>query len=295
MKRVSLICISVTVAFASAAQAGEGPAGLPIDSGRLLLTQGVSTVEGPAGGGIVPWAVIAGYGTRDAVGGNIHGTYVDLKDFEFRTYGVAVGLFDRVELSYARQEFDTQAAGAALGLGRGFTFHQDVFGAKLKLVGDAVYDQDSWVPQVSVGVEVKDNDKGAIVRAVGARKDSGVDYYVSATKVLLDQSLVVNGTVRATKANQMGLLGFGGDRHGDYSAQFEASAGYLLTRKLVVGGEYRTKPSNLGFAKEDDWFDVFAAYAVNKNLSVTVAYADLGDIATFKDQRGLYVSLQAGF
>jgi hypothetical protein len=292
------VCIggvaALAAAWAGAAEA-EGLGGLNVDSGRLLLTQGVSTVEGPAGGGLAPWAVIAGYGTRDAVGGNVHGTYLDLKDFEFRTYGVAVGLFDRVELSYARQEFDTGGTGAKLGLGRGFTFNQDVFAAKVKVLGDAVYEQDSWLPQVSVGVEFKDNDKDAIVRAVGAKKDSGVDYYVAATKVLLDQSLVVNGTVRATKANQMGLLGFGGDRHGDYSAQFEGSVGYLLTRKLVVGGEYRTKPSNLGFAKEDDWFDVFAAYALNKNLSMTVAYADLGDIATFKNQRGLYVSLQAGF
>ena len=38
-----------------------------------------------------------------------------------------------------------------------------------------------------------------------------------------------------------------------------------------------------------------AAYAVNKHLSVTAAYADLGTIATFKGQRGLYLSLQAGF
>jgi hypothetical protein len=296
VKRVSLICTFVTaIGWAAVAEAEEGPGGLPIDSGRLLLTQGVSTVEGSAGGGLAPWAVIAGYGTRDAVGGNVHGTYVNLKDFEFRTYGVAVGLFDRVELSYARQDFDTQGTGAKLGLGRGFTFHQDVFGAKLKLIGDAIYDQDSWLPQVAVGVQFKDNDKGAVIRAVGGKKDSGADYYVTATKVLLDQSLVVNGTLRATKANQMGLLGFGGDRRDDRSLQFEGSAGYLVTRKLVIGGEYRTKPSNLGFAKEDDWFDVFAAYALNKNLSVTVAYADLGDIATFKNQRGLYVSLQAGF
>jgi hypothetical protein len=41
--------------------------------------------------------------------------------------------------------------------------------------------------------------------------------------------------------------------------------------------------------------DLFAAYAINKTVSVTAAYVDLGDIATFKNQRGLYVSLQAGF
>ena len=106
---------------------------------------------------------------------------------------------------------------------------------------------------------------------------------------------MLSGAARATKANQLGLLGFGGDKDDDYSLQFEGSAGVLLNRRLLVGAEYRSKPDNLGFAKEDDWVDVFAAYAINKNLSVTAAYADLGDIATFKDQRGLYLSIQAGF
>ena len=58
--------------------------------------------------------------------------------------------------------------------------------------------------------------------------------------------------------------------------------------------DYRTKPDNLGL-KEDDWMDIFAAFAISKNLSVTAAYADLGQIATFRGQRGMYLSLQAGF
>ncbi len=62
-----------------------------------------------------------------------------------------------------------------------------------------------------------------------------------------------------------------------------------------MGGEYRTKPDNLGFAKENDWWDLFAAYAIDKHLSVTAAYTNLGDIATFKNQNGFLVSLQAGF
>ena len=70
---------------------------------------------------------------------------------------------------------------------------------------------------------------------------------------------------------------------------------YLITKHFVIGGEYRTKPSNLGFAREQNAYDVFAAYAFNKNLSLTLAYANLGDVATFKNQNGLYVSLQAGF
>jgi hypothetical protein len=275
--------------------AGGAQAAERTNAGKLLLTAGVSTVEGSGGGGLATWATTTGYGTRDGFGANVHATYVGLPDYELKSWGVAGTVLDRVEVSYARQAFDTGGAGAKLGLGKGFTFHQDVVGAKVRLVGDAVYDQDRWLPQISIGAQYKKNDRAAIIKAVGGQDDHGVDYYVAATKVLLAQSLVLNGAVRATKANQLGLLGFGGKGKNDYSAQVEGSAAYLVNRKLAVGGEYRTKPDNLAFAKENDWYDLFAAYTLNKHLSATLAYVDLGAVATFKNQRGLYLSLQAGF
>ena len=168
-------------------------------------------------------------------------------------------------------------------------------GAKVRLFGDLVYDQDQWTPQVSVGAQYKSTSDPAILHAVGARRADGVDVYVAATKLFLARSLLLSVAVRATEANQFGLLGFGGDAGRGYSAQFEGSAAWLLSRRLVLGAEYRTKPSNLRFARENDAFDLFAAYAVSKALSVTVAYVDLGSIATFTGQRGAYVSLQAGF
>jgi hypothetical protein len=265
-----------------------------VNGGKLLLTGGVSNVEGVGGGGIANWATITGYETKEGVGANVHATDVELPDYKLRTYGAAVGVFDRLELSYARQDFDTGSTGGKLGLGNGFTFNQDIVGAKLKVAGDAVYDQ-TWVPEISVGAEYKHADRGAIIHAVGGKSDTGVDYYVAATKVLLNESLVLDGTVCMTKANQFGLLGFGGDKSDNYSAQFEGSAGYLISKRFVVGAEYRTKPDNLGFAKENDAWDVFGAYALNKHLSVTGAYVDLGSIATFKAQRGFYLSVQAGF
>ena len=282
-----LLCLSLISGSAEAQEQTRG--------GKLLLTGGVSAVEGSGGGGLATWATTTGYATRDGVGANVHATAVSLPDFQLRSYGAAVGLYDRLELSYARQAFDTGGAGAKLGLGRGFTFNQDVIGAKLRVVGDAVYDQDRWLPQIAVGAQYKKNDRAAIIRAVGGKDDHGIDLYVAATKVLLGQSLVVDATLRATKANQTGLLGFGSARKDDYSAQVEGSVGYLLSRHWVVGAEYRTKPDNLAFAREDDWLDLFTAYAINKHLSATVAYVDLGSIATFKAQRGVYLSLQAGF
>ena len=274
----------------SAARAGD-----LTPSGKLLLTDGVAAVEGEAGGGLAAWSVIAGGETVDGVGARVHGAYVSTPDFSLAVGGVSVGLFDRVELSYARQSFDTRRAGAALGLGRGFTFEQDVVGAKVRLAGDLVYDQDRAWPQVSLGAQYKSNSEPGIVRAVGARRGQGVDVYLAATKLFLAHSLLVSGAVRATEADQFGLLGFGGDRRHGYSAQFEGSAALLLTRRLVVGAEVRTKPDNLRFAREGDACDVFAAYAFTKALSLTVAYVDLGSIATFTGQRGAYVSLQAGF
>jgi hypothetical protein len=220
---------------------------------------------------------------------------VPLSDFTLTAAGVAVGLFERVELSYARQWFDTGRAGARLGLGEDFTFRQDVVGVKVKLVGDAVYDQDRWWPQVSAGAQYKNAARAGVLAAVGARGDDGVDLYLAATKLVLAHSLLVNGTVRLTKANQFGLLGFGGDRGSGYKSQVEASAALLLSRRLAVGAEARTKPSNLGFAREGDALDVFAAYFLNKNLSLTAAYVDLGPVALQGRQRGLYLSVQAGF
>lgn len=264
------------------------------DAGKLLATGGVSQVEGTGGGGLTNWALITGYGTRDGVGANIHYTGVFLPDYDLQSAGIGVGLFDRLELSYAWQAFDTQDVGAALGLGKGFTFHQNIFGAKLKLVGDAVYDQDDWLPQISIGLQHKENDRGAIIAAVGGKNSVGTDYYVAATKLFLAESLLVNTTLRFTKANQFGILGFGGDKHDDYSAQFEGSAAYLFSKRFALGAELRTKPSNLGIAKEQDAWDIFAAYFFNKNLSATIAYADLGNIVIKNHQGGAYLSLQAG-
>jgi hypothetical protein len=282
-------------AFAFAVSASGVQASEWVWGGKLDLTRGVAGVEGAGGGGLATWALIAGNETKDGIGGEVSATGVVLPDYTFRSVGAGVGFYDRVEVSYAHQSFDTGSTGAKLGLGKGFTFDQDVVGVKVRVLGDAVYDQDSWTPQISVGAQAKWNDQSAIVHAIGARSAQGVDYYVAATKLLLNANLVLNGTVRLTKADQTGLLGFGGDRDDHYQPEFEGSAGYLLTRRLLVGAEYRTKPNNLGFARESDWADVFAAYAIDKTFSVTLAYADLGDIATFKRQQGLYASLQAGF
>ncbi|WP_414655826.1 DUF3034 family protein [Frateuria sp.] len=278
-------------------QAAAADAAGPADniSGKLLLTGGVSQIEGSAGGGLTPWAVIGSYGTQGQFGANAFYTRVNVQDYHLDDAGAIVGIDNRVEFSVAQQRFDTEDVGAALGLGRGFTFRQNVIGVKVRLIGDAVLDQDSWVPQVAAGAQYKSNNQGTILHAIGAKSDHGTDYYISATKLVLSQSLLLNATLRLTKANQIGILGFGGDKHNSYQAEFEGSAAYLLSRNLAIGAEYRQKPNNLGIAKEEDWYDAFVAWAPTKHVSLTVAYANLGNVVIKDNQHGLYASVQVGF
>lgn len=280
-------------------------------SNKLLLTGGVSQLEGAAGGGLTPWAVIGGYGTKDEVGASVHYSYADTDNFALSTYGLTVGLHDRIELSIAEQRFNLSQLNRALGglLGQS-DIKQTVFGAKLRLAGEAVLDQDTWMPQIAAGVQYKKNQDEQLVKFIGAKDDNGIDYYLSATKLLLDKSLLLNGTLRLTKANQLGILGFGSADNNSYKPQFEVSAAYLLARTVAVGVEYRMKPDNLdksnlpnGVLAEDDWWDVFVAYAPTKNISVTAAYVYLGNIVDgqklglrdFGDQQATYLSVQVGF
>lgn len=320
--------------------------------GRLLATGGVSQFEGAGGGGLTPWALIAGYGTEDEIGGAAHYTYLHTDDYGLHSAGFKLGFFDRFELSLTRQRLNVDSdvvdatAGALIGglepiLGapdpitaRATSIDMDIIGAKLRLFGDAVYAQDSWLPQVSLGIQHKRNkdfDSGVAVpylgnvgvpALLGAADDTGTDYYLSATKVLLGvpfgRNLLLNANLRATKANAFGLLGFGRevinpldgmllDRDTGYELEFGFAAALFLTPTLVVGGDYRTQSSRLedqpvlgllgapDLARENNAFDIFLAWFPNKTFALTAAYVDLGNLPFQPDSKAAYLSLQASF
>jgi hypothetical protein len=277
------------------------------ESGKLALTGGVSTIEGAAGGGLTPWAMIGTYASAGQVGSSAFVTGVHTRDYGLVTAGVALGLFDRLELSLAHQDLDTRNNLAPLGL-PGLHLRQDILGAKLRVAGEAVLDTDRWMPQVAVGISYKKARPGALAPTLfgplGA-KDSGTDLYLSATKLVLASGTLVNGTLRLTRANQNGLLGFGGAQDGRARLMPEVSVAQLLSPRLAVGAEYRAKPDNLnrsvlgtGALKENDWFDLFLAWAPYKHLSLTLAYVDLGRIAPAvqpRRQTGTYLSAQVAY
>lgn len=254
-------------------------------SSKIIATGGASEIEGSAGGGIVPWAVINGYGSSGEWAATAMATRVAVDDFTLNVVGASVSYDNQFELSIAKQTFNLDTLGGELG--------QDILGIKYKLAGELLY---SNIPQISVGLQYKKVDDFGLPSAVGAQDDTGLDIYLASSKVFLDalagRNLLLNATVRATKANQIGLLGFGSVNSNDYQFMFEGSVAVLLRDDLALGYEYRQKPNQLDFAKEDDWQDIFLAWFVNKHFSVTAAYADLGDIAGFEQQKGWYLSVE---
>ena len=312
----------------------------------------MSNFEGAAGGGLTPWALIGSYATDDQVGATAFYTNVSIREYDLQTLGFALGFYDRFELSYAHQNLGVSAnviqntAGALIAgltpvlgpasapVAPSTSIGMDVIGAKVRLFGDAVYGQDTLLPQVALGVQFKQNqdfDQGisvpylggtGIPQLLGARDDHGVDIYLSATKVLLGvpmgKRLLMNYTARATKANAFGLLGFGRkvvnplngvllSEDNSYELEHEGSLGLFLTEQVVIGAEIRSQTNRLkqqevlgllgapNLAKEDTVHDFFIAYVPNKRWSLTLAAVDFGNLPFQEDSKAFYVSAQAAF
>lgn len=273
-----LVGLLVGLVAVDAAQAG----------GRLLATDGATQIEGSAGGGLVPWAVITGTGTRDEIGGSAFATGVFVDDLRLASFGVGVGLYDRIELSFAHQNLEARPLDE--------DFRQNVFGAKVRVAGDLVYGR---IPALALGTQFKHLLDFDIPEAVGADDDFGVDFYGGATRLFLGvlggHNLLVNGMVRATKANETGLLGFGGPGRNNYQFYFEGSVAAFITRRVALGYDFRQKSGNLRFADEDPWQAVYLAVIPGKHFKLVAAYARLGQVAGLGHQDGAYLSVQGSF
>lgn len=307
-----------TLSAAALACAALVPSLAQADTGKLVLTGGVSSIDGAAGGGLTPWAVIGTNATAGEVGVSAHVSRAVTRDYGLTTYGATLGYKDRVEVSLAQQNFNAGPAIALngiapFGVAAGQHIKMDIVGLKVRVAGDAILESDSLLPQFAVGLEYKRTRPGSIdsVLSFLGTRTSGTDLYVSATKLFLAQGILVNGTLRNTNANQNGLLGFGSAAPGRNSRSWqpEVSVALLLRRDLAIGAEYRHKPNNLeslGRAAglgdalhEDAWKDLFIAWAPSRNISLTLAYVQLGRIVPGvtdnRKQSGGYLSAQVAF
>jgi hypothetical protein len=82
---------------------------------KLLLTSGVSSIDGAAGGGLTPWAVIGSYASSGGIGASAFVTRLSVPDYRLTVAGALLAWDNRVEISIARQDFDTGDSIAPLG------------------------------------------------------------------------------------------------------------------------------------------------------------------------------------
>ena len=228
-------------------------------SGRLLATAGLTQIEGDGGGGLAPWTLITGDGTREAVGVNAHYTLAYLPGSTLHFTGASVGLFSRVELSYDHQWLDTRDSGAKLGLSGGYHFQMDVVGAKVPLFGNAVYDQDSWLPQVAFGAQFTTNNQHATLRAIGARSPTAWTYTSRRPSCSWRKACWSTPPCRPPRRTSSGCWALAATAAAIRPSS-KGSAALLLSRNFAVGAELRTRPGNLRFAREDVAWDVFKAW-----------------------------------
>lgn len=258
---------------------------------RLKGSGAVVQIEGSSGSGLIPWATIAGYGETQEDDFVTSLTFLSTPDYKFNMKSLTWGWNNRLELSMAKQSLALPTLGTAIGLPDA-KLKQDVLGAKIRLVGNLIY---TSYPQISLGIQYKRNSSFMIPSLIGAQDKLGIDIYLSATKMFLAKPFGFNGfttlNLRSTKSNEIGFLGFGGDINKNRKIMVESSIGLFIKDNLALGFDFREKKSNLTFSKESHWKDVFIAWLPNKHLSLVVAYADLGTIATLPNQKGLYFSI----
>ncbi|MDA8119336.1 MAG: DUF3034 family protein [Gammaproteobacteria bacterium] len=110
---VAIGCAAALLGMPLSAQAATKDAGL-FGQSRPAGTGGITSISGAAGGGLVPWALIAGYGGPGQIGFTASYTHASTANFNANGYGVAAGIDNRVEVSLTQQNFDLGNTGPYL-------------------------------------------------------------------------------------------------------------------------------------------------------------------------------------
>jgi len=263
----------------------------------------ITDVEGQAGGGLVPWALLSS-------GPTVAVSHLNTQNLGVNIVAANTSFANMVEISYAHTMLDV--TGSALG-GANNIDAVDNLGLKVKL-----NDMSDSLPQFALGLVYKNASGNMVTNALNGGAPlalgldtSSTDVYGAASKVVNigGKNVLLNGVLRATKANQMGLLGFGGGSTSGaktgYSVEPEVSFEVFAADNVIIGAEYRHQPSNSvtatdGVLHQNAAYDLNVVYVANKNLALTFAYVGLGQVApgvvnSSNNQNGLFVEAQVNF
>jgi hypothetical protein len=185
--------------------------------------------------------------------------YVSLgqADVDWTAISVSETFFKRLEVSYGYENINVD---------RGENIHMNNVGGKLLLLEEN-FKGIKYLPAVSFGAIYKHTDVTTNL------SQSGCDYYLVATKLITQLPLPVLVSVGglSTKGIATGVVGFDSDR----DTVFFGNIDILPISQLAIGFEYK-QGAKFDDVENADYYNVHAAWFVNKNLSLIAAYVNTG-------------------
>ena len=244
-------------------------------------------VDGGTGGVLTPAPGLNG--PADGLGGRAFITHARLRDFQFTSVGAGLVVNDRWEFTASQPN---------LGVGSSDDVRQNVFGARLRLLGSA---RRPLAPAASLGVSYRRQSDFGLEGSLGAaeprRRDDwdalatmGVGYRLGG-----ERAVRINTSARWTRANAGGLFGFGGTDGDSRALHLEGGVHAAVTRTLQFSGEYRQQPDHLANDPGDAWWAAYVSYALTPEVQLGAGWMDLGRVAGADRQDGPFLTLRGGF
>ena len=277
------------------------PAAPADDKGPPLPFQ---TIEGYGGGGITPFAYLVNPGKDDCFWGKPATalTFINARQKDLFAVTASETLFGRLELSYGGNRLGLGTLPAEVKAYTPYTVEEDSvwlqnFNFRLLLwkENDCLFGIKA--PAITAGVSLKFNSDIANINrelngalsSIGYRRDSGVDFTLTATKtfpkLLLDRPVIFTAGLRLSEAADLGFLGFGDT----YRATFEGNVAWLPWDKVLVAYEFRQNADPYGkiangvggylIGEENNWNAFDLALIVNKHSTLVAGWALLGNLA----------------
>jgi hypothetical protein len=263
-----------------------------------------TNIEGNSGLGVTSTAYLANPAENEQVFGKPSVSAFTLfgREKNLQSFTITENILGRYEIGYAYERFDLgdwpddvkTAAGASISQHLGL--HN--FNLRAMVVEEGSLDC-PWLPAITIGTHFKwnegqtklDDDLGGLLDTLGSDYSHGIEFTAVASKTikdLLPLPVILSAGARNSDAIHTGLFGFAGERR----TTFEGSIVAFLTDQLLLCAEYRQKPDLLEqfstggkhlVKAENDWWTLCLGYILNNNMTVSVGYANLGNVANHRE------------
>ena len=207
----------------------------------------------------------------------IGGWHVNLNDsdIDWTAIGIADTFFKRLEISYGYESVNLGSKLFTLNQplpGLSQNIHKGNIGTKALLLEENSFGT-KIVPAVSVGAIYKTTTFETSKLGKNIDKNS-FDGYLVATKLIpeLPRPLLLSAGVLSTSGQVNGILGFNDKR----DTVFFGNIDVLPLDNAAIGFEFK-QGAKFDTFKNANYWNVHAAWFVNKNLTLIAAYVDAGD------------------